>query len=92
MKNAVLVENITMNEIEEMVKSTVQNSMNQLLVELKKNRDLIKRLRACEMLGVSVPTIVKMTKEGKLIDYRINGEVKYDPSEIEDYIQSCRGN
>lgn len=90
MENAVLVEKVSIKQLEEIIHSIITSSIKDLLIELLKNRDLINRKQACKKLNISIPTISKMTKSGELKGYKINGEVKYNPSEIEEFIIQCK--
>jgi len=89
MKNVVLLEKVSTQELNELIEKKINSSMDWLLIELKKDRSLISRKRACKMLNVSIPTIAKMTKEGRIEGYRLNGEVKYKLCDLEGYIKSC---
>ena len=45
--------------------------------------ELLSRKEAAKLLGVSLPTILKWTKTGKINGYRISSRVRYKRSEIE---------
>jgi excisionase family DNA binding protein len=47
-----------------------------------KDNQLITRLEASRILGISLPTLGKYTKEGKIQSYRIGSQIRYKKEEI----------
>ncbi len=52
--------------------------------------DFITRHEACEILGVTLPTILVWTKSGKIEGYRIGTRIRYRRSEITSSVKKIK--
>jgi hypothetical protein len=77
-------------DIQEAVKEQIKDFYG-LILEGSKSPRFISRLAACEILGVSEPTLNEQTKLGVFISYRIGGKVMYNYHQLIDAMESkCR--
>ena len=62
----------------------LKNLIKEILVEFKPKQEtpFISRVEACKILGLSLPTLGKYTKEGKIISYKIGSQIRYKKDEV----------
>ena len=82
--NAVLVQGISVTELERMIERAVAKRIRQFYEEIsEKPPILIRRIDAARRLGVSLPTIDLYARNGILHAKRLGGRVFFDESELE---------
>lgn len=84
--NAVLVQGISVTELERMIERAVAKRIQQFYESIREQPPvLIRRKVAAERLGVSLPTIDLYARTGFLHPKRLGGRVFFDESELEKY-------
>lgn len=69
----------------EEIKEVVEHAVQKIIKEIKTPPppdEIVSRIRAAKELGVSLPTLDKNTREGKIPCYRIGRQVKYKMNEL----------
>jgi excisionase family DNA binding protein len=75
-KNAILIENITGENLREIIREEIKN------LEPKKEDAFLTRKELCNKLRVTQPTIDKQVKLGNIVAHRIGTRVVFRESEI----------
>jgi excisionase family DNA binding protein len=80
MNNLIL---ITETELRAVLTETIKTELANLRpTEPINDNQLITRLEASKILGISLPTLYKYTLEGKIQSYRIGSQIRYKKEEI----------
>lgn len=82
---------ISTDELISLITSTIEHVLSQALpapVQAPTENNLLTREQAAKKLHITLPTLHKWTKEGRLIVYRMSKRVYYKIEEIEQVIQS----
>lgn len=83
MDNAVLIQSVSLSDIESMIDKAVERKLDDLCDRLTTKRGvLVKRKDAARMIGVSLPTIDGYAKAGFLHARHIGGRVFFDEDEL----------
>ena len=80
MNNSVILENITGNDLKELIKGAVREEL--AAIQPSKNDSYLTRQELSEKLRISLVSLDKAVRNGKLKAYRINGRVLFKESEI----------
>ena len=83
MKNTIILQDVTIDDLQEMISSTIDEKLNHFLHQ-KELQKYLTRKEVSKLLSISLPTLNEYTKTGKLKGYRIGGRVLYRADEIED--------
>lgn len=82
MENAILLNNLSPAELEEIIKKAVKTQLE----EFKKNNgnpdELLTRSEACSYLKINKTTLWNWSKKGKIISYGIGNRVYYKKYEL----------
>ncbi|MFH6935239.1 helix-turn-helix domain-containing protein [Flavobacterium sp. FlaQc-30] len=82
MENAILLNNLSPAELEEIIKKAVKTQLE----EFKKNNgnpdELLTRSEACSYLKINMTTLWNWSKKGKIISYGIGNRVYYKKYEL----------
>jgi len=81
MQDSIILENFNSEKLQNLVENAVKKALGE--ITLNKENRYITRQEASEKLHVSLPSIDKAIKSGKLIAYRINGRILIKEDEIE---------
>jgi excisionase family DNA binding protein len=74
---------ITETELRAVLTETIKTELANLKpTESINENQLITRLEASKILGISLPTLYKYTLEGKIQSYRIGSQIRYKKEEI----------
>jgi excisionase family DNA binding protein len=74
---------ITETELRAVLTETIKTELANLKpTEPINENQLITRLEASKILGISLPTLYKYTLEGKIQSYRIGSQIRYKKEEI----------
>jgi excisionase family DNA binding protein len=62
----------------------LKNLIKEILIELKPKEQtpFISRSQTCKLLGLSLPTLGKYTKDGKIQSYKIGSQIRYKRDEV----------
>ena len=89
MSNAVLIQGVTISEIESIVCRVVDARMKAFYDSIRQKPPvLIPRQKVAQMLGLSLPTIDKYGRFGILHPRHVGGRVFYEEDEIEKFKQN----
>jgi excisionase family DNA binding protein len=80
--NQIIFSGITPIELQNLIEKSVKDAMSKVVMNENKADDLLSRIQAAELLGISLPTLLDWTKTGKITGYRIASRVKYKRNEI----------
>ena len=84
--NAVLIQGVTVANIEAIVERAVERRISAFYERVKsKPPVLVKRKEAARMLGISLPTIDGYSKAGILHARHVGGRVYFEEEEIKNY-------
>lgn len=81
MQNSIILENIDSAGLKEIISEAVRCEIGKLPAYREKK--YLTRIEVCDLLHVSLPTIDKAIKTGKLKAYRINGRILFKENEID---------
>lgn len=85
MKNSILLQNVTLEELTELisqgVKCQLQNFRKELITQ-QANEELLSREQTCKYLQIDSSTLWHWTKKGKVKAYGIAGRRYYKRSEL----------
>ncbi len=88
-QNAVLIQNVSLQDLERMVKRAVAEQMANIREQLAQKEEkkeglpnFFKRIETARMLGVSLPTLAEWTRIGIIKCHRIGYRVYYTEDEI----------
>lgn len=87
MENSILIRNITIEEFQELIRSTVREELQS---SSPKKGDLryITRNEAADLLKISLPTLIRYTQLGIIKGFRIGTRVLYKLDDIEEDVKS----
>ena len=79
---------LTMQQIEEIIQSTVEATIRSMREELQttKKAHYLTVKQVCELLPVNPSTVYRWTKEGTLKVYRVQGRRLYRSDEIDSFV------
>ena len=88
MENAVLIQNVTLADIERMINKAVERRMSEFYERIHdKPPVMVKRKDAAALLGVSLPTLDSYARIGIIHAHHIGGRVFFDDGDL----QSVKG-
>jgi excisionase family DNA binding protein len=87
MENSILIRNITAEELQELIRTTVREEF-QILSPKKGELRYITRNEAAELLKITLPTLSRYTQLGILKGFRIGTRVLYKLEDIEQDVKS----
>ena len=83
MENSILIRNLTMEELQEMIRSTIKEEIQQASTFKKKETIYLTRKEASTFLKISLPTLNNYTKAGRINGFRIGTRVLYKLEDLE---------
>lgn len=87
MKNSILLENLSLEELQELIGTTVKKSVEELQKELQSKKfkeELLTREETCKFLKIDSSTLWNWTNKGKVKAYGIGARRYYKRSELLD--------
>jgi len=84
-KNSILLETLTVEQLQQLISTTFQNSILQLQKELNfqnNNEDLLTREETCKFLKIDSSTLWAWTNKGKVLAHGIGARRYYKRSEL----------
>lgn len=83
MKDSLLIQNVTVEELTEMLRSTIREEINtnRVIPEPSEEKNLTRKETA-KLLRISLPTLNSYTKNGLLKAYTIGNRVLYSEKDI----------
>jgi excisionase family DNA binding protein len=92
MMNEILLNGISLDQLQESIKTIVSAELKNAVSELTTKREiepeLITRKETAEILGVSLPTLHEWTKKGVLPAKRIGSRIRYERTAVYDALKS----
>jgi excisionase family DNA binding protein len=92
MMNEILLNGISLDQLQESIKTIVSAELKNAVSELTTKREiepeLITRKETAEILGVSLPTLHEWTKKGVLPAKRIGSRIRYERTAVFDALKS----
>ncbi|MCB0471750.1 MAG: helix-turn-helix domain-containing protein [Ignavibacteriae bacterium] len=88
-----IITSITADSLKEVITAVVEDCVTKALSESRGaaiQSDLITRREAAELLGISLPTLGKWTKEGLVPAHRISSRVRYKRSEVIESLKAIK--
>lgn len=85
MKNSILLQNLSVEELQELIGSTVKTNLTELQKELtskKFTEELLTREETCKFLKIDSSTLWSWTNKGKVKAYGIGARRYYKRSEL----------
>ena len=85
MKNSIIIQELTVEELQELIGSTVKKSVEELQKELESKKfteELLSRDEACAFLKINSSTLWAWTNKGKVRAYGIGARRYYKRSEL----------
>jgi excisionase family DNA binding protein len=90
--NEILLNGISLDQLQESIKTIVSAELKNAVSELSTKREiepeLITRKETAEILGVSLPTLHEWTKKGVLPAKRIGSRIRYERTAVYDALKS----
>lgn len=89
----VILVNLTIKELEELIQKAVSDGLNNLkknTEESIKKDQLITRIQAANFLNISLPTLTKYVKKGKIPAHRIGNRILFKKFEILDSLKEVQ--
>ena len=83
MENHVLIQNITLPELQKMLQDTLEECLQKRVTMDTGAPEILTRTEAAKMLHVSLPTLHYWTKEGIVKGTRIGTRVRYRLADVE---------
>jgi hypothetical protein len=84
-KNSILLQEITVEELQELLGSTIKKGISELHKELQTknyNEELLTREETCQFLKINSTTLWNYTNKGKVIAHGIGSRRYYKRSEL----------
>ena len=84
-QNSILLQNVSSEQLEELINSGVKNQLDSFKKELTNqnaNDDLLTRSEACEFLKINSSTLWHWTRHGKVTAYGIANRRYYKRAEL----------
>jgi excisionase family DNA binding protein len=97
MKEAILINNASIETIELIIKESIDKAMKNEFYQKNINSksaesNYLSRKQTAKILGISLPTLHKWTINGILKGYRIGNSVRYKSNEIENSLDMIVAN
>jgi excisionase family DNA binding protein len=80
MNNSIILENVTSDNLKEIIKGAVREEL--AAIQPKKEDTFLTRAELAKRLHITLVTLDRAARNGKLKGYRINGRVLFKESEI----------
>lgn len=81
----VIIVNLSLSELENIIQKAVSEGLgkfNNKLEEPNQKDQLISRIQAADFLNISLPTLTKYVKQGKIPAHRIGSRILFRKNEI----------
>jgi len=84
MENTIMLHNLSPVDLEQIIKETIKNQMEEFRRTLSIDTPdvLLTRSEACSFLKINMTTLWNWSKKGKIISYGIGNRVYYKKSEL----------
>lgn len=79
------IEQITIEELKQFIEETVANALNEISIQANSRSNeesFISKRKAANMLNISLPTLTKYMKLGKIPVYQIGGRVLFKRNDV----------
>ena len=87
--NRLILFPIPLSEFEEIIREIVRSELkNFAQLKIEAEVELITRKEAAKILGVSLPTLARWSKEGFVKSYRISSKIRYKRFEVIDSLKA----
>ena len=87
MENSILIRNITVEELQELIRSTFKEELQVLMPKRGESRNLT-RNEVAALLKISLPTLQRYTQIGVIKGFRIGTRILYKFEDIEQDMKS----
>lgn len=87
MQNAVLLHNVTREELINDIRTLVSEIIDQKL-QPEPQKDLLTKKEVSSMLRISLPTLQRLTQSGSITGYRMGRRILYRADEVEKALKS----
>jgi len=94
MGNSILLQNLTLEELSDLITTSVKNQLKEFTEELNTqnaNEDLLTRDETCDFLKIDSSTLWAWTNKGKVKAYGIGARRYYKRSELLEALTLMRG-
>ncbi len=83
MQNSVIIQNVTPDDLKNIISNAVEDKIASLLPQRKVSNDYLTRQETASLLRISLPTLNDFTKRGLITGHRIGSRVLYSRDLIE---------
>jgi hypothetical protein len=83
MENSILIRNLTVDELQDIIRVIVKEEIQQTLTFRRKETIYLTRKEAATFLKISLPTLNNYTKTGIVNGFRIGTRVLYKSEDLE---------
>jgi len=90
MKNGILLENISREELLSEIENLLNKAINERLAKEGAPKQYLSKKEVAERLGISFPTINRLERSGRLVGYRIGRRVLFKPEEVDSALNQRR--
>ena len=90
MKNSVLIENLTAEDLREIISVAIEENLRGLHTAKKESPDYLTRKEVANLLHISLVTLTDYTKRGLIKGKRIGTRVLYDRGQIEESLREIQ--
>ncbi|MCX6303285.1 MAG: helix-turn-helix domain-containing protein [Bacteroidia bacterium] len=87
MQNAVLLENVTREELIRDIRALVSEIIDQKL-QPEPQKDFLTKKEVSAMLRISLPTLQRMTQSGSITGYRMGRRILYRAAEVDNALKT----
>lgn len=83
MQNSVIIQNVTSDELRNIIADAVEDKIVSLIPQRKVSNDYLTRQETATLLRISLPTLNDFTKRGLITGHRIGSRVLYNREIVE---------
>jgi hypothetical protein len=80
----IILQGVSLEQFNELIQKGIKEQLEAVLNEFKPKpkKSLLTKQETLDLLSISVPTLDKRTKEGKLCSYKMDGRIYYKLDEV----------
>jgi excisionase family DNA binding protein len=82
MEDSILIRNLTVNDLQNIIRTTIREEI-QILLPKKGDPRYLTRKEAAELLKISLPTLHEYTRHGLVKGFRIGSRILYKLEDLE---------
>ena len=90
MKNSVLIQNVTSDDLKEIISDVIEAQLKGLTHQPKESSEYLTREETADLLRISLPTLFDYTKKGYIKGHRIGSRVLYRRDQLEDSLKEIQ--